>query len=61
MSSHLNGTREMLKLLYKVNQKKKKNTEGLLVYLIQFLSSVAQNGKDRRVLNLEKNGQHFQV
>lgn len=61
MSSHLNGTQEMLKLLYKVNQKIEKTTEGLLVYLIQFLSSVAQNGKDRRGLNLGKNGQHFQV
>ena len=56
MSSHLNRTQEMLKLLCKVNPKKnqKKNTEGLLVYLIQFLSSVAQNGKDRRGLNFEK-------
>ena len=59
MPSHLNGIQEMLKLLYKVN---KKNTLKVCKwYLIQFLSSVAQNGKDRRGLNLEKNGQHFQV
>ena len=48
MSSHLNGTREMLKLLYKVNQKK--NTEGLLVYLIQFLSS----GSKLRMAKIEE-------